>query len=259
MTKVMGILNVTPDSFFDGGWWSTPESAQWQAKRLQDEGADLLDVGGQSTRPGFDEISAEEESSRVVPVLRALAPHVRVPISIDTYKPAVARAALEAGASWLNDIHGFQGDPDMARVAAERDCETVVMHHDRGFIAAPGDTMDKMKRFFERTLVIAAAAGVKLERLVLDPGIGFHKTPSHSLEVLRRIPELRIFGRPLLIGVSRKSVIGHVLGETAPGRLEGTLACTALAVQQGVEYVRVHDVQSNVRVVRMTEAILKSA
>lgn len=258
MTRVMGILNVTPDSFFDGGWWLTPDSAEWQARRMQKEGADLIDVGGQSTRPGHTEIAEEEEIARVVPVLQALA-DFPIPISIDTYKPAVARAALAAGARWLNDIHGFQGDPRMPSVAAEFDCPTVLMHHDRGFGADTDDTMAKIERFFVRSLERAEAAGVRRQRLMLDPGIGFFKTAAQNLEILRRLPELRRFGLPLLVGVSRKSVIGHVLGEDLPGRLEGTLACTALAVQQGVDIVRVHDVQANVRVVRMAEAILRSA
>lgn len=255
----MGILNVTPDSFYDGGWWSTPQSAIWQARRMQEEGADVIDVGGQSTRPGFEEISAEEEIARVTPVLRAIASQVRVPISIDTYKPAVARAALAAGAGWINDVHGFQGDPAMAEVAADRQCPVVVMHHDRGFVSAAGDTLDKMKRFFGVSLERAEAAGVRRENVILDPGIGFFKTPAQSLEILRRLSELRVFGLPLLIGVSRKSVIGHVLGDGVADRLEGTLACTAWAVQQGVEYVRVHDIQANVRVARMASAILASA
>jgi dihydropteroate synthase len=259
MTRVMGILNVTPDSFFDGGWWSTRASAEWQARRMVDEGADVIDVGGQSTRPGYTEISAEEEIARIVPVITAVAAACPLPLSVDTYKPAVARAALAAGARWLNDIHGFQGDPAMPDIAAEKGCTAVLMHHDRGFIAAPGDTIGKIQRFFERSLERAGAAGVPRERLILDPGIGFHKTPAQNLEILRRLPELRAFGLPLLVGVSRKSVIGHVLGEDTPGRLEGTLACTALAVQQGVDYVRVHDVQANVRVVRMTQAILTPA
>jgi dihydropteroate synthase len=255
----MGILNVAPDSFFDGGWWTSPSAAIWQAKRMEEEGAEIIDLGGQSTRPGYAEISVEEEISRVVPAILAIVPAVKIPISVDTYKPAVARAALQAGAQWINDIHGLQGDPEMAQAVAEAGCPAVLMHCDRGFSAELGDPMEKLARYFARSLAIAAAAGIAEGNLILDPGIGFHKLATESLAILRRLPELRRFGLPLLVGVSRKSVIGHVLGGTASDRLEGTLASTVLAVQQGVEYVRVHDVQANVRAVRMAQAILTPA
>jgi len=259
VTRVMGILNVTPDSFFDGGWWATPALAERQAQRMVDEGAEVIDLGGQSTRPGYVEVSAQEEVARVVPAIRAIVAGTAVPLSIDTNKPAVARAALLAGAQWVNDIHGLQGDPEMARVIAEDGCPAVLMHCEQNFLAEPGDTMEKLVRYFVRSLAIAAAAGIAEGQLILDPGIGFHKSAAQSLEILRRLPELRRFGLPLLVGVSRKSVIGHVLGTPAADRLEGTLATTVLAVQQGVEYVRVHDVQANVRAVRMAQAILTPA
>jgi len=259
VTRVMGILNVTPDSFFDGGWWASPSAAEWQAKRMVEEGAEVIDLGGQSTRPGYQEISVEEELARVVPAIQAIAAGIQVPLSIDTYKPAVARAALLAGAQWVNDIHGLQGDPEMAGVIAADGCPAVLMHCDQKFSTEPGDTMEKLVRYFVRSLAIAAEAGIAEGQLILDPGIGFHKSAAQSLEILRRLPELRRFGLPLLVGVSRKSVIGHVLGTPAADRLEGTIAATVLAVQQGVEYVRVHDVQANVRAVRMAQAILTPA
>lgn len=259
MTRVMGILNVTPDSFFDGGRWAAPAEAAAQARRMEAEGAEVIDLGGQSTRPGYAEISAEEEIARVVPALAAILPAVRIPVSIDTYKPAVARAALQAGAQWVNEVHGFQGEGDMAAVVAEFHCPAVLMHCEAGFSTARGDPMEMLARYFVRSLAAAAAAGVDEGQLILDPGIGFHKTPAQSLEILRRLPELRRFGLPLLIGVSRKSFIGQVLGGDPADRLEGTLAATVLAVQQGVEYVRVHDVAANVRAVRMTQAILTPA
>jgi len=255
-TLLMGILNVTPDSFSDGGKWVDAETAGVQGRRMAAEGAAVIDVGGQSTRPGHAEISADEEICRVQPVLERLAADLSVPISIDTYKPAVARAALTAGAHLVNDVHGFQGDPAMAGVVAEFGCPAVLMHWDRQFPENPGDTIDAIKRFWARSLEIAAAAGVPDERLVLDPGIGFFKTPGQNLEILRRIGELRLFGRPLLVGVSRKSVIGRVLGSGPEDRLEGTLATTVLAVSMGVELVRVHDVLANARAVRMAEAVL---
>jgi len=259
VTRVMGILNVTPDSFSDGGRWTAPAAAAEQARRMAAEGAAVIDLGGQSTRPGYAEISAEEEIARVIPALQAVVAVVQIPVSIDTYKPSVARAALAAGAQWVNDVHGLQGEGDMAAVVAEFNCPAVLMHCETDFAAQPGDTIEKLVRYFARSLATAAAAGVEEGQLILDPGIGFHKTPAQSLEILRRLPELRRFGLPLLIGVSRKSVISHVIGGEAADRLEGTLAATVLAVQQGVEYVRVHDVQANVRAVRMAQAIITPA
>jgi dihydropteroate synthase len=259
VTRVMGILNVTPDSFSDGGQWDSPARAQAQAARMMEEGADVIDIGGQSTRPGFQEVSEAEELSRVVPAIRLIAPATLIPISVDTYRPAVARAALHAGAQWINDVHGLQGDPAMARLVAEAGCPAVLMHCDPNFAAEPGDAIEKLVPYFLRSLAIAASAGIDEGQLILDPGIGFHKTPGQSLEILRRISELRRFGLPLLVGVSRKSVIGHVLGTTTADRLEGTLAATVLAVQQGVDYVRVHDVLANVRAAKMAQAILSSA
>jgi len=258
-TVVVGILNATPDSFFDGGRLKTPAEAAARARRMAGEGAGIIDLGGQSTRPGHAEISPDEEMARIRPILEILAPEPPAPISIDTYKPVVARAALEAGAHLINDEHGFQGDPEMAAVAAEFGCPVILMHCELGFASAPGDTIGGIKRFFARSLEIAARAGIPEGRLILDPGIGFHKTQPQNLEILARVCELGSFGLPLLLGVSRKSVIGHVLGGTPGERLEGTLAATVLAVSQGVEFVRVHDVLANVRAARMAEAVLAKA
>lgn len=255
--RVVGILNVTPDSFSDGGLWMDPEEAESRARRMVEEGASLIDVGGQSTRPGHVEITSAEEIGRVLPVLRRIIPALPVPVSIDTHKPEVARAALAAGAHIVNDIHGFQGDPEMAFVAAEYAVPAILMHHDREFRETPGDTLDKIKRYFVRSLEIAFAAKIPAPRLILDPGIGFFKTQDQNLEILARIGELKSFGLPLLLGVSRKSVIGHVLGGVPPERLEGTLASSVLAVCHGVELIRVHDVLANLRAIRMAEAILR--
>jgi dihydropteroate synthase len=254
-TLLVGILNVTPDSFFDGKKFATVESAIVQASRLVDEGAAVIDVGGQSTRPGYEQISDGEEIARVAPVIAALVPRLPVPISIDTYKPAVARAALQAGAHLLNDIHGLQRNPELAGLAAEFGCPVVVMHNDATFRETPGDPIYKIKTFFDRSLEIAAQAGLAEDLIILDPGIGFAKTQGQNLEILARLSELKVLGFPLWLGASRKSVIGNVLALPPEERLEGTLATTALAVWQGVEFIRVHDVRANARAAKMAAAI----
>jgi dihydropteroate synthase len=248
-------LNVTPDSFSDGGRFLDIDAALAHARLMIAEGAGMIDIGGQSTRPGYEEISEEEEFSRTVPIIAALAREAGVPLSIDSYKPNIARAALEAGAHLLNDIHGLQRDPAMAALAAEYKCPIVVMHNDSAFAESPGDTMEKIASFFERSLEIAASAGIEKANLILDPGIGFAKTREQSLEILARLAELQAFGCPLLVGASRKSVIGLTLDLPASERLEGTLATTALAVWHGVDMIRVHDVQPNLRTALMAAAI----
>ena len=254
-TLLVGILNLTPDSFFDGGRFAANESAIAQARRLVEEGAAIIDVGGQSTRPGYEEISDEEEIARVVPAITALVPQLPVPISIDTYKPAVARAALQAGAHLINDIHGLQRNPELARLAAEFGCPVVVMHNDAAFRETPGDVIYKIKIFFDRSREIAAQAGLAEALIVLDPGIGFGKTQGQNLEILARLSELKLLGFPLCLGASRKSVIGNVLALPPEERLEGTLATTALAVWQGVAFIRVHDVRANARAAKTAAAI----
>ena len=253
--RLVGIVNVTPDSFFDGGKFADAGAAVAQACRMVEEGAAAIDIGGQSTRPGYGEISAEEEIARTAPVIAALVRQAAVPVSIDTYKPAVARAALAAGAHILNDIHGLQRSPEMAPLAAESGCAVIVMHYDPALRETAGDVIDHLKFFFHRSLELAAQAGVSEERLVLDPGIGFGKTQRQNLEVMARLGELRSLGFPLLLGASRKSVIGNVLGLPPAERLEGTLATTALAVWQGVEFIRVHDVAANLRAAKIAAAL----
>jgi dihydropteroate synthase len=259
-TRLIGILNVTPDSFFDGGRFANVDAAVERAGRMVAEGASAIDLGGQSTRPGGrDELSPAEEIGRVLPVLARLAASLAVPISIDTYKPAVARAALGAGANLVNDVRGFQGDPAMAHLVAEFGCPAILMHWDTDFGSEPGDAIERIKRYFARSLEIARAAGVADERIILDPGIGFAKTAEESLEIAGRMGELRCLGFPLLLGMSRKSSIGHALGGLpAADRLEGTLATTVLAAADGVEFVRVHDVLANFRAVRTAEAVLRA-
>jgi dihydropteroate synthase len=253
--RIVGILNVTPDSFFDGGRFTSVEGAVAQAQRLVAEGATLIDIGGQSTRPGYEEVSLEEEIRRVVPVITALTQSLSVPLSIDTYRSGVARAALQAGAHLLNDIHGLLRDPALAGVAAEFGCPVIVMHNEPGFNEATGDPLPRILRFFERSIATAARAGVSAERLILDPGIGFAKTQEQNLAILARLPELRTLGRPLFLGASRKSVVSHVLNLPPGERLEGTLAITSLAAWHGVELIRVHDVQANLRAARMAAAL----
>ena len=263
--RLMGILNVTDDSFFDGGRHLALGAALARARQLVAEGADLLDIGGQSTRPGYTEITAAEEISRTVPVIRALAAEFpALLLSIDTYKPEVAAAALDAGAHLLNDIYGLQGPggPELARLAVRAGAAVVLMHNDPALRDLPpdADPIPSVLSWLRRSLDLAAAAGLLADRIVLDPGIGFGKTQPQNLALLARLEALHALGQPLLLGVSRKSVIAHACPGLAPeDRLEGTLALTALAVPQGVQLHRVHDVQANQRAVRMALAWREAA
>jgi len=265
----MGIVNTTPDSFHAESRLPDLEAALALSRRLVAEGADLLDIGGQSTRPGYVEISETEEISRTVPLLRALAAEFpRIPLSIDTYKPGVAAAALDAGAHIVNDIHGLQGSGggELARLAAGHGAALVVMHNDPGLRRAAeadpasplaSDPMPAVLDFLHRSLEIAAAAGVPRERIALDPGIGFGKTPAQNIALLRRLDALHELGLPILLGVSRKSVFGHLLPElaTPTDRLEATLTATTLAVAQNVQLHRVHDVLANRRAALIAAAL----
>lgn len=252
---IVGIVNVTPDSFFDGGRHDTTAAAVEHGERLVAEGAGMLDIGGMSTRPGHTEVPEADEIARVVPVIEALAGKVAVPLSVDTYRPAVAEAALKAGAHVLNDIHGLQRAPEMACLAARFGAAVIAMHFDESFAFAPGDTIAMQHAFFRRTIAIAMEADLPAERLVLDPGIGFHKTQEQNLELVARLGELRELGLPVLLGASRKSVVAHVLDLPPDERLEGTLALSALAAWQKVEFLRVHDVRANLRAARMAAAV----
>ncbi|MFZ5825931.1 MAG: dihydropteroate synthase [Bacillota bacterium] len=256
-TLIMGILNVTPDSFSDGGRFTELDRAVAHARAMIEQGADIIDIGGESTRPGHRPVDAAEEMERVLPVIRAVrsaAPDVL--ISIDSYKAAVAEAALEAGADLLNDVWGLQRDPAMARVAARHGVPIVVMHNQEG--TAYQDLIGDMLAFFRRSLAIAREAGLAEEQVIIDPGIGFGKTPLHNLEVLQRLAEFKALGRPVLLGTSRKSTIGKVLGGLPPEeRVEGTAATVALGIACGAEIVRVHDVLQMKRVAMMTDAIVR--
>lgn len=255
-TYLMGILNVTPDSFSDGGQYLSPIDALAQAQAMIREGADMIDVGAESTRPGAHIIPAEEEIARLLPVLSALTETLQVPISVDTYKAAVARKALEAGAHVVNDIWGFQHDPAMAETVAEFGAGAVLMHNGRG-AEYTGDIVSEVKRFLEQSVNIATEAGVDTALIVLDPGIGFGKSVAQNLELMRRLGELRSLGFPLLLGASRKSVIGKTLDLEVGQRLEGTLATSVAGVQQGADIIRVHDLQANRRAVCMADAIYR--
>jgi dihydropteroate synthase len=244
--KLMGVVNVTPDSFSDGGLYLDPEAAIAHGRELVEEGADVLDVGGESTRPGAEPVSAEEELRRVLPVIEGLA-GAGVPISIDTSKAVVAAAALESGATIVNDVTALRGDPEMAALCAERGATVVLMHMPGTSRAVPeipayGDVVGEVRDFLAARLEVAVGAGIDSERVWLDPGIGFGKTEVHSLGLLRRLGELRELGRPLLVGTSRKSFIGKVDGSPAGERLGGTIASSVWAAAEGADVLRVHDV-----------------
>ncbi len=249
---VMGIVNVTPDSFTGDGVLDPDEAAR-RALRLIDEGADIVDVGGESTRPGHEPVSVETELARVLPVLRRLRVRAAVPVSIDTSKLEVAEAAAAEGAAIVNDIWGLQRAPGLARLAAARGLALVLMHNQDG--TEHTDLMADVEGSLRRSLEAALAAGVPRERVILDPGIGFGKTALHNLEVLRRFGELRGLGQPLLVGVSRKSFLGRVFGQAPEHRLPGTIASVTAAVLRGADVVRVHDVADVVRAVRVAEAL----
>jgi dihydropteroate synthase len=258
-TLVMGVLNVTPDSFSDGGRFLDPGEAVDRGVRMAGDGADLIDVGGESTRPGAVDVPADEECERVVPVIRRLAAQVEAPISVDTRKPEVASAALEAGATIVNDVTGAR-DPRMFEVAKERGAGLVLMHM-RGDPSTMRDLTDyadvvaEVRAFLRERLEAAVDAGIEWERLCVDPGLGFAKTADQSLALMREIGAFLDLGRPVLVGPSRKSFIGNVLDTEAHDRLEGTAGAVAWLAAAGAHIVRVHDVREMVRVVRVVDAI----
>ncbi|MGH7856654.1 MAG: dihydropteroate synthase, partial [Candidatus Binatia bacterium] len=258
-TALMGVLNTTPDSFSDGGRYHSLEAAVGRAREMVDEGADLIDVGGESTRPGASEVSVDEEIRRTAPVIERIGA-LGVPVSIDTRKATVAKAALDAGAVMVNDVSGGTFDPAMPPLAADRRVPVVLMHT-RGTpqtmdsLASYGDVVAEVRSELAERVAAARHAGVEENRILLDPGLGFAKTPEQSLELLRRIDELHQDGFPLVVGPSRKRFVGHVLGTEVEDRLEGTLAAVAWCAAHGVAVVRVHDVRAVRRVVDMTEAI----
>jgi dihydropteroate synthase len=254
---MMGIVNVTPDSFSDGGLFFAPDTAIEQGQRLAREGASILDIGGESTRKGATPVGEEEELRRVVPVIEALKDSGAL-ISIDTIKPAVAEAAFEVGATIVNDVRGLQGDAGIAEVAAAYGAGVIAMHNPALLGSAnplEGDPIEICLGYFERSVSIAHRAGVRDDRIVLDPGFGFGKSPEQNLEILARFAELKRAGFPLLAGTSRKSFIGRVTGHEAPDRLVGTLATNVIAALAGAAIIRVHDVAEHVEAMKMVSAV----
>lgn len=274
-TYVMGILNITPDSFSGDGLLSpsSPLGEGWLslAHRFVAAGADILDVGGESTRPGSQPVSTEQELARVIPLIRALSTELDVVISVDTYKAAVAEAALQAGAHWVNDVWGLKADPEMASVVARHHAPVILMHNRSKpanaevrerlggrYVGMPYENLlEDIKRELLESVAIAHAASIPDEHIILDPGIGFGKTVEQNLELLNRLAELRALGYPLLLGVSRKSFIGYTLNLPPDQRIEGTAAAVAIGITHGADIVRVHDVESMVRVAKMTDAIVR--
>lgn len=238
---LMGIVNVTPDSFSDGGLFVSREAALAQARKLVTDGADIVDVGAESTRPGHTPVSPEDEWARLEPVLATLVAEAGAPVSIDTYKALTARRALAVGVAVVNDVWGLQRDPDMAHAVAEADAGVVVMHNRDG-VDPDLDIVADMLRFFERSLEIAQRAGIPTAHIALDPGVGFGKSRQQNYDALRAIPRLLTLGFPLLIGVSRKSIFKDVSGGVVEGRLLGTLAANLLCAEKGAQIFRVHDV-----------------
>ncbi|MDZ5782414.1 dihydropteroate synthase [Marinococcus luteus] len=253
-TFVMGILNVTPDSFSDGGRYSEVEQAVAQAEKLVGDGADIIDIGGESTRPGAAFVEAEEEQRRIVPVLEALRGRIGVPISVDTYKASTAEAAVKAGADIINDVWGAKADPDMARVAAEYDVPIILMHNRDN--TEYQDLMPDMIQDVYESIAICEQAGVKADRIILDPGIGFAKTYEQNLEAMRKMDQFTSLSYPVLLGSSRKSLISKTLELPADDRVEGTGATISLGIERGCDIVRVHDVKEMTRVARMMDAML---
>ena len=254
-TYIMGILNVTPDSFSDGGKIIGIDAALKKAEQMKGDGAAIIDVGGESTRPGFTPVSAEEEMERILPVIEAIKANIEIPVSVDTYKSSVAEAAILAGADLINDIWGLKADPHMAEVIAKHKVACCLMHNreNTNYQNFVGDMLSDLKE----TLSIARKAGIGEDRIILDPGVGFAKTYEQNLIAIRNVDKLVELGYPVLLGTSRKSVIGLTLDLPSDERVEGTLVTTVTAVEKGCSFVRVHDVKENYRAIQMAKAIYR--
>lgn len=257
-TLFMGVLNVTPDSFADGGYFFDPQAAITHAYQLATEGADIVDIGGESTREvlGIKQatpVTHEEEWSRLEPVLTALKGKLDVPISIDTYRSTTAKKAIELGATIINDVWGYRRDPDMPHVIADTGVYSIIMHN-QPTNEYTQDIVHTVVRFLKESLDIAHKAGIASDKIILDPGIAFGKTLEHNFEILHRLDEIKALGFPVMVGFSRKSMLGKILDLPPSQRLEGTLATTTLAILKGADIIRVHDVQANIRAAKITEA-----
>ncbi len=263
-THIMGILNVTPDSFSDGGRYAEQGAALEHAREMVSQGADIIDIGGESTRPGADPLTEEEEANRIIPIIERLSSERMAPISVDTYKSSVAKKALEAGASIVNDISGLRFSPDMARIVADHGAAVVLMHikgtpRDMQMNPVYGDVIGEIMDYLDESAGIAVKAGIARDRILIDPGIGFGKTLEHNLEIIARLDELKTLGFPIVLGTSRKRFIGTILNIPEPrDRIEGTAATVALAIDRGAHIVRVHDVGPMTKIARMTDAIVKA-
>lgn len=254
-TYIMGILNITPDSFSDGGQFITIDNAISHANKMIDEGVDIIDIGGESTRPGHREVTEEEEIYRVIPIIEALKKITDIPISIDTSKAQVAEMAIKAGASLVNDVWGFKKDPKIAEVVAKNNVVCCLMHNRQS--NNYNGLIKDIKMDLLESVELAKAAGVKADNIIIDPGIGFAKDLPQNIEAIRHLEVIRQMGYPLLLGTSRKSMIGLTLDLPVTERLEGTLATTAIGIMKGCDFVRVHDVKENKRVALMTDAIVR--
>lgn len=255
-TYIMGILNVTPDSFSDGGRYNQVDAALHHAEEMIAEGADILDIGGESTRPGHRQVTDQEEMERVAPVIERIKQCFDIPISVDTYKSAVAQAAINAGADMVNDIWGLKYDKELAGMIAKNNVACCLMHNRDN--TEYQNFVEEVLEDMRETLCLAKRAGIKDEKIVLDPGVGFGKTYEMNLEMIKEAGKLKKLGYPILLGTSRKSVIGLTLDLPADQREEGTIATTVIGMLQGCAFVRVHDVRANKRAIQMTEAILRN-
>ncbi|OCL25366.1 dihydropteroate synthase [Orenia metallireducens] len=255
-TYIMGILNVTPDSFSDGGDYFNIEDAVSRAQEMVEQGADIIDIGAESTRPGAEKVSAEEEIRRLKPVIKAIRDKVHIPISIDTYKPEVAKAVLEMGVDIINDVWGLQWDGKMAKVVADYDAPVIIMYNGRSDEERT-NIMEAMIEFLNKSIKMAKETGVKDSNIILDPGVGFGTTQEENLEIMRNLSKLKDLGYPILLGTSRKRMIGRILDLPPKERVEGTVATTVMGIMQGVDIVRVHDVKENLRAAKVTDAIVR--
>lgn len=254
-TYIMGILNVTPDSFSDGGDFIDIHNAVNHAKEMIELGVDIIDVGGESSRPGHKNITEEEELKRVIPVIKRLSAETDAIISLDTIRSEVAEEAIKEGVHIINDIWGLQKDPNMAKVAAKYKIPVIIMHNQNG--TDYNNIIEDIKEFFKRSVAIAKEAGISENMIILDPGIGFGKTPEQNIMVMSKLDEIKSLGYPVLLGTSRKSMLGKILDLPPKERVEGTLATTILGIVQGVDIVRVHDVQENLRAAKVADAIIR--